>query len=478
MRRTKLVVRDQCNVTFEGLDPSVRRKMNEALKFVIPNARYMPSVKLGRWDGTVSFCTIAGNTFVNLLERVVPIVQKAGYNIEVDDRRPAYDFKFPAIDEQIFADRMWPTGHTMAGEPIILRDYQVEAARTFLINLQGIQQIATAAGKTLLTASLSCLVEPYGRSIVIVPSKTLVIQTEEDYRNLGLDVGVLFGERKEWGHQHTIATWQSLSNLDKNAKAMEYIEGVVCVMVDEVHSAVGKVLRELLTGPFAHVPIRWGLTGTVPKEEHEAICLLAGIGPVVGKILAVELQEKGVLANCQVEIVQLEDAVLEFADYHGEHDFLVTDPLRLQHIANRITEWNDSGSTLVLVDRIESGEMLEAMLPNAVFISGDTKLKHRQTAYKSVQTTDQQIIIATYGVASVGINVPRIFNLVLLEPGKSFVRVIQSIGRGLRRAKDKDYIRIIDLCSTLKFSRRLLGKRKPFYIEAEYPHHLIKESYR
>ena len=477
MPRTKLVVRDQCNVAFEGLDPSVRRKMNEALKYVIPGAKYMPSVKLGRWDGTVSFCYPSGKTYLNLLARVLPIVKRAGYTIEVDDQRPTYQFKFPEIDEQIFADRVWPVNHVLAGEPIILRDYQVDAARTFLANLQSIQQIATAAGKTILSASLSCLVEPYGRSIVIVPSKNLVVQTEEDYHNLGLDVGVLFGERKEWGHQHTIATWQSLSNLDKNDKAMEFIKDVVCVIVDEVHSASGKVLRELLTGPFAHVPIRWGVTGTVPKEEHEAICLLAGIGPVVGVIRAVELQEKGVLANCQVEIIQLQDAVVEFRDYHGEHDFLLTDPTRLQHIAHRITEWNESGSTLVLVDRIETGELLAALLPNSVFIQGETKLKKRQHEYQAIQTTDQRIIIATYGVASVGINLPRIFNLVLLEPGKSFKRVIQSIGRGLRRAKDKDYIRIIDLCSSLKFSRRLLSKRKPFYIEAEYPHHMIKESY-
>jgi superfamily II DNA or RNA helicase len=297
----------------------------------------------------------------------------------------------------------------------------------------------------------------------------LVVQTEDDYRNLGLDVGVLFGERKEWGHQHTIATWQSLSNLQKNQMAMEFIKDVVCVMIDEVHSAVGKVLRELLTGPFAHVPIRWGLTGTVPKEEHEAICLLAGIGPVVGNIRAVELQAKGVLANCQVEIVQLQDAVLKFPDYHSEHDFLVTDPNRLRYIASRITEWNESGSTLVLVDRIETGEMLEALLPNSVFIQGVTKLKTRQHEYQAIQTTDQRIIIATYGVASVGINVPRLFNLVLLEAGKSFVRVLQSIGRILRRANDKEYAMIYDVCSSLFFSKRHLPKRKSYYNEAKYP---------
>ena len=79
------------------------------------------------------------------------------------------------------------------------------------------------------------------------------------------------------------------------------------------------------------------------------------------------------------------------------------------------------------------------------------------------------MVIATYGVAAVGINIPRIFNLVLIEPGKSFVRVIQSMGRGVRKAKDKDFVQIWDLTSTCKFAKRHLTQRKKFYKEAQYP---------
>ena len=477
MPKATMVVLDQCNVKFNGLDAGTRHRLNEALKFVIPNAKHMPSVKLGRWDGTVSFCSVAGSTFLNLLDRILSIVMDAGYDIAVDDRRPIHRFAFPEITDQLFADRNWPAGHPMEGEPIILRDYQVTAIRSFTEHLQGLQTIATAAGKTIITAALSCLAEPYGRSLVIVPSKSLVTQTEEDYRNLGLDVGVLYGDRKEWGHKHSICTWQSLASLDKQETIGEYVKDVICVINDEVHTVKGKLLRELLTGPLAHAPIRWGLTGTVPKEEHEAICLLAAIGPVVGEIRAADLQEKGVLAKCQVDVLQLQDNHVEFIDYESEHGFLVTDETRLQHIANLIEQWAASGNTLVLVDRIETGEILLKMLPEAVFICGSTKVARRQQEYKSVQSADQKIIIATYGVAAVGINLPRIFNLVLLEAGQSFIRVIQSIGRGLRRAKDKDYIRILDLCSSLKFSRRHLSKRKSFYAEQDYPHNTTKVDY-
>jgi superfamily II DNA or RNA helicase len=86
--------------------------------------------------------------------------------------------------------------------------------------------------------------------------------------------------------------------------------------------------------------------------------------------------------------------------------------------------------------------------------------------------------VATYGVAAVGINIPRIFNLVLIEPGKSFVRVIQSIGRGIRKAEDKDHVQIYDITSSCKFAKRHLTQRKAFYKEANYPFDVEKLTYR
>jgi hypothetical protein len=111
---------------------------------------------------------------------------------------------------------------------------------------------------TIITAALSERVQKYGRTTVIVPNKDLVTQTEADYRILGLDVGVYFGDRKEHGHQHTICTWQSLNNLLKNSRNAEadititdFLEGVVCVMVDECFAGDSPVLT-----PNGYVPIR------------------------------------------------------------------------------------------------------------------------------------------------------------------------------------------------------------------------------
>jgi superfamily II DNA or RNA helicase len=239
-------------------------------------------------------------------------------------------------------------------------------------------------------------------------------------------------------------------------------------VVSNCHMAKAEVLTKLLTENLRNAPIRWGLTGTVPKEDFEFQGILAAIGPVVGNIAAHELQEKGVLAHLQVNIVQLLD-MKEFRNYQEELKYLVTNEDRIQQLASLFNNIRQTGNTLILVDRIATGKRLEELIDGSVFINGEMKVKDRQEEYDDVNSADHKVIIATYGVAAVGINIPRIFNLVLVEPGKSFVRVIQSIGRGIRKAKDKDFVQIWDITSSCKFAKRHLRERKKYYKEAQYP---------
>ena len=474
MRQATLIIRDEVNVKFEGLDLDARRALVKRFKYDIPYARYLPAVRLGRWDGKVGFFQLGGSTYTNLLPEIVPILEEFNYSIDIDDQRSySTQFEFASVTADTFANKTWPQGHPNHGQPIVLRDYQIEIVNNFLQNPQCLQEVATGAGKTIMTAALSWSIESYGRSLVIVPNKSLVTQTEKDYRNLGLDVGVYFGDRKEHGHQHTICTWQSLNVLLKNTKAGsadigEFLEGVVCVIVDEVHQAKADALKTLLTGVMAAVPIRWGLTGTIPKEQFEFQAIHVSIGPVINRLAAAELQDRGVLAQCHVNIVQIVDHV-EYNNYQSELKYLLEESGRLDCIASLVQQVNQTGNTLILVDRISAGTELAARLPNSVFISGSTKAGERQEHYDEVAEAKDKVIIATYGVAAVGINIPRIFNLVLVEPGKSFVRVIQSIGRGIRRAEDKEYVQIWDITSTCKFAKRHLTKRKAYYKEARYP---------
>ena len=477
MKQATIIIRDEVNVKIEGLDLDCRKKLVNTFKYEIPGARYQPAVRLGRWDGKVAYFQLGGSSYINLLPEIIPILEQYDYVIELDDQRDySTVFDFVQVTEDSFAHKTWPQGHPAVGQPILLRDYQVEIVNNYLQNPQCIQEVATGAGKTLMTAALSKSVEAYGRSIIIVPNKSLVTQTEKDYVNLGLDVGVYFGDQKDYNRTHTICTWQSLNNMMKKTKSGEaevdiqdFIEGVVCVIVDEVHMAKADALKTLLTGVMARVPIRWGLTGTVPKEKFESQSLLVSLGPVISKLSASELQDRGVLAQCHVNIVQLIDHV-EYSNYQSELKYLLEESGRLDTIADLVRRVNETGNTLVLVDRTECGRQLVARLgEKAVFVSGATKGTKRQEEYDMVADATDKIIVATYGVAAVGINIPRIFNLVLIEPGKSFVRVIQSIGRGIRKAEDKDHVQIWDITSTCKFAKRHLTKRKAFYKEANYP---------
>jgi superfamily II DNA or RNA helicase len=477
MKQATIVIRDEVNIKIEGLDLDMRKRLVNQFKYDVPYARYLPAVRLGRWDGKVSYFQLGGSTYTNLLPEILPTLEQYNWDVALDDQRDyTVSFDFEPVEENQWAYKTWPKGHPAEGEPIMLRDYQVEIVNNFLKNPQCIQEVATGAGKTIMTATLSAAIEPYGRSIVIVPNKSLVTQTEKDYRNVGLDVGVYFGDRKEIGRRHTICTWQSLNVLLKNTKAgvgdttiQDFIEDVVCVMVDEVHMAKADALKTLLTGVMARVPIRWGLTGTIPKEKFESQALLVSLGPVIGKLSANELQQQGVLAQCHVNIVQLQDHV-EYSNYQSELKYLLEESGRLDAMAELIRHVNETGNTLVLVDRVAAGtELVNRLGERAVFVSGATKAKDRQDEYDEVAEASDKIIVATYGVAAVGINIPRIFNLVLVEPGKSFVRVIQSIGRGIRKAEDKDHVQIWDVTSTCKFAKRHLTKRKAYYREANYP---------
>ena len=478
MASCRLIIEDEVNIKLEGLDVDVRRKLSNALKFEVPYAKHMPQYKLGRWDGKVAFFGIGGTGYVNHLDVVCDILQKNNVEIvDIQDNRHPVKLNFTPVTERYWADQgiKWPKGHPAEGEDIMLRDYQVEAVNNFLANPQSLQQIATGAGKTITTATLSKCVEPYGRSLVIVPNKSLVEQTEEDYINCGLDVGVYFGDRKQLGKTHTICTWQSLNILDKKFKdgsavlsLAEFLDGVSAVIVDEVHQAKAEVLKNLLTRNLRNAPIRWGLTGTVPREKFEFESIHASLGPVIGQITAKELQDKGVLSTCHVNIVQLIDTVVH-AGYQEELKYLTTNTARLEYIGKMMNNVAQTGNTLILVDRISAGQALAELIPGSTFVSGAVKVKDRKETYDTIREGTNEVIIATYGVAAVGLNIPRIFNLVLLEPGKSFVRVIQSIGRGVRKAKDKDFVQIWDLTSTCKFAKRHLTQRKKFYAEAQYP---------
>ena len=227
MNRIKIILKDEVNCKIDGLPSDDRKSLSNKFSYEIPGAWFNPYVKLGRWDGKTRFFSIGGATFINLLPEILPEISH--YDIELVDNRIHGSFDFEPVDENSYSHINWPDSHGDSGNPIILRDYQVEIINRFLENPQSITIAATGSGKTIITAILSHKCEKYGRTFVIVPNRSLVTQTERDYLNLNLDVGVFFGGRKEYHKTHTICTWQSLNNLIKYSR-----DGSVDITFDDL----------------------------------------------------------------------------------------------------------------------------------------------------------------------------------------------------------------------------------------------------
>ena len=150
MRTATIIIKDEVNIKIEGLELDARRALVNAFKYDVPGARYLPAVRLGRWDGKVSYFQLGGSTYVNLLPEIIPILEKFNYDIDLDDQRDySVNFEFEPVAENAFIHIPWPKGHPMEGQPMELRDYQVEVINNFLKNPQCIQEIATGAGKCL-----------------------------------------------------------------------------------------------------------------------------------------------------------------------------------------------------------------------------------------------------------------------------------------------------------------------------------------
>lgn len=353
---------------------------------------------------------------------------------------------------------------------------------------------------TFMCAALCAAYDKKGiRTLTIVPDQTLIKQTKREYINCGLDTGEYSGSEKSTEHAHVVSTWQALKN---NPKIVELFQMVI---VDECHGLRGNVLKNILIDHCANVPYRFGFTGTLPKEQTDRLAVFVAVGPVKHSIGARELIDMGQLANLHIDVIQLEEDLQKqyqefcaevnfgkpptyaqfkdgyFPDFSAEKSYLHRNNDRIAWIAAYIEAKrnNKKGNVLCLVDNIAFGRQLAQFIPNAIFVNGQDikKVEDRQAVYDLFKDRDDLVVIATVHIAGTGLSIRRIFNLVLVDIGKSFIRVIQAIGRGLRMADDKDSVNISDICSDLKYGKKHLKQRIDYYNEAQYPYKKHKVDY-
>ena len=460
MAIAKISIKDEVHCTVTGLSNADNLFLYNKFGILTEGSFFHPAVKLGRWDGKIRFYDRTGNTYIRILNEIIPFLVGWEYEIELVDKRVPVEHPAPTANEGMFSHCI---GY--GGKPMTVRPYQVEAINELVAEGSGFVIAGTGAGKSLMTAGLC---EVYGlkgyRTITIVPSGDLVTQTADAFRMCEMDVGEYSGDTKDINRTHVIATWQSLQN---NPQLMKLFQVVV---IDEAHGAKADVIKSLISEHGKHIAFRFGVTGTFPKPEVDQYNLLCTIGPILKTITSKWLIENGYLAEVEIELLQTQETA-DLPDYTAEKAYLARAEDRLDYLAFRVQEnMQLYGNTLVLVNSISFGRKLAKLIPGSVFLSGESDKDLRQTNYQGFEDRDDVIVIATSGIASTGISIDRIFCLFLIDAGKSFIKAIQSIGRGLRKASDKNKVFVVDVSSSLKYSKKHLKERMKWYAEAGYPH--------
>lgn len=464
-RIAKIVLADEVNALVTGLDATTKTELDKHLTFFVPSAPFTPKYRLGVWDGKIHLFK-DGWTYINLIdEDFVNILIKRGYEVDVIDQRNSQTIHF----EDVQAD--WVNG-------IVLRDYQMAAVNITNQFSNGILLMATGAGKTNICAGITKVFAQHGKVVTVVPRIDLVASTSGAYINGGVpDVGVFYGQEKHIA-QATVTTWQSL------VAKPEILGGCVCLILDEAHLYSAKEMFNLLSGPAANIHHRYGFTGTMPKEKIAEKQLLAAIGPVIFSKSAYDLQLEGYLSSCHIHIMesqevadplnQMKSVGRPFVDHEQEFKWLLTDGDRLDWLAETIKTISSTGNTLVLMRLKATSDGLMQRLAGAIQVDGRVDSEDRTDIYGEINKGENAILLATKGVASTGIDITHIYNVVMIEAGKSFTEVIQMIGRGLRKGGAKHHVDVWDVSANTTYSKSHARERKKYYKENKYPFNVIK----
>ena len=461
-----IYINDEVNCHFAGLRPEHLELLWEKFGVFVDGYRFMPAFQLRRWSGKIHYFEKNGKTFTKLLNEILPYVCSWGYDVELEDKRLPAPIITDRIDENFFKL-----------DNFKLRPYQVDVVNALLEEGSGFAICATGSGKTSIVAVLSMVLYLNGlQTLIIVPSVDLVEQTVTEFRTrlsqYDVTIGEYSGSEKDIDHPIVVATWQSLQNAPHY---MAFFQAVIC---DESQNVKATVIKDLINNHGKNISHRYGCTGTFPKPLTDQYSLKLSIGRIVSEVPASWLIEQGYLSEILIEPLETIDIDPDLPDYASERSYLTKHEDRNIALAAYIQELHAKyGNTMVLINTqsLAQGRSLNDLIPGSVYLDGGSKSDVRQEQYQQYADRDDMIVIASAGIASTGISIDRIFCLVIIDGGKSFVQAIQKVGRGLRKKGDKNKLFLVDVYSKLKYSKKHAKDRKRYYEEANYPMTTVKK---
>ncbi len=447
-------------------DDGLARDLFDFFSFSVPNAKFMPSVKNRYWDGKVRLFSIkTKRIYIGLLPYVDEFCRERGYNFE-----GIADVLGQKNNERLGPETTpWLEDIGLTFEP---RDYQIEAFNTAIKYGRQLLLSPTASGKSLIIYLLARYYDK--KTVIIVPTTSLVEQMTKDFIEYGYKEPIckIYHGQEVFDAPITVTTWQSFSKAPK-----EVLESFDMVIGDEAHLFKAQTLKGILE-KMKNTAIRIGTTGTLDGSEVHRLQLEGLFGPVKKVISSAELIEEGTIADIKIDCLVLKHPKQQKMKYQDEMDYLVSCEERNKFIVNLVR--NLKGNTLVLFQYVEKHGvvlhgMLDGLVDNLHYVYGGTDTSDREEIRGIVEKAKNDVILASYGTFSTGINIKRIDNIVFASPSKSRIRNLQSIGRGLRKAEGKESMRLFDIADDLQcdnYTLEHLKERINIYSEENFPFEL------
>ena len=450
-------------------DDGLARDLYDFFSFTVPNAKFMPSVKNRYWDGKVRLYSIKTNKiYIGLLPYVDTFCRERGYDFEGIE-----DVIGEKNTEHLGVETLEPWLHDLK-LPFEPRDYQLDAFNTTIKYGRQLLLSPTASGKSLI---IYLLVRYYNKkTIVIVPTTSLVEQMAKDFIDYGYDKDIckIYSGQPVFDADITITTWQSFSKAPKDV-----MQSFDVVVGDEAHLFKATTLKGILE-KMKDTAIRIGTTGTLDGSEVHRLQLEGLFGPVKKVITSKELMDKGTIANIDIDCIVLKHNKQKKMTYQEEMDYLVMNDERNLFIVNLVKSLK--GNTLVLFQYVEKhGVILHSMMShtdmggNLHYVYGGTDTEDRESVREIVEQSKEDTILASYGTFSTGVNIKKIDNIVFASPSKSRIRNLQSIGRGLRKTEGKNNMRLFDIADDLQYENYTLNHLKErinIYNEENFPYNI------
>ena len=429
-------------------EPHVLQELSDRFTFEVPNAKFMPQYRRRFWDGKIRlFSTHTGEIYVGLLDKVIAFCEKLNYTYEFRDSK-FYGVPFEIND---MISREGVTDYMKKISKYPPRDYQLDAVYRALRYNRGLLISPTASGKSLMIYSVVRYYAEKGMSIlIVVPTTSLVEQMYKDFQDYGWDVEnychkIYSGREKSNEMPITITTWQSIYKLEKN-----WYSGFDVVIGDEAHLFKSKSLVDIMT-KLLDCKYRFGFTGTLDGTQTHKWILEGLFGPSYKVTKTKELIDKGHISKLDIKILLLKHEAQKFNTYEDEIQYLISHSKRNNFIKNLSLDLK--GNTLILYSRVNThGRVIYDIINSSVtndrkvfFVYGGVDAEEREEVRKITELENNAIIIASYGTFSTGINIKNLHNVIFASPSKSRIRNLQSIGRVLRKGKNKTKAMLYDI---------------------------------